>query len=398
MFALALWVACGGPPAAEAPTVREGWSADQVAAMRSMRLVSTYPPDPSNRWAEDPRAAALGETLYFDPRLSPAGVACSTCHDPTRGYADNQRLGKGIGTPDRHTPTLVGSQVGPWYFWDGRADSAWAQAAGPIENPVEMGSDRVTVLQQVGFAHRAEYEALFGQLPEVVDLPPARPGDGPLGAAWDTIAPDRQMAVDDAFVNVLKAIAAFERTIVPAPSAFDRYVDAVVAGDPRGGGQLAPEAERGLELFIGPARCSACHRGPWLTDRSFHNLGLPGTFDPGRAAGAVSVLASPMNCRSRFSDTTTCPELEFLNPTFQDFQSAFKTPSLRNVAATPPYMHDGSLADLPAVLAFYNELPGDVALNHRELTLAPLRLPPEDRAALIAFLGSLSSDLPIRGD
>ena len=390
-----LLLACGAPAPVEV-VAHDGWNDSEVASMRSMRLVPTYAPDPSNRWADDPGAAALGESLFYDGGLSPAGIACSNCHDPTRGYADSRPLGKGIGTPARHTPSLVGSLNGPWFYWDGRADSAWAQAVGPIENPVEMGSDRVTVLLRVTDRHREAYEALFGALPEVVDLPAARPGPGPLGEAWAKIPADRQMAVDDAFVNVVKAIAAFERTIVPAPSNFDRYVDAVVQGDPRGGGHLSPEAERGLALFIGPARCSACHRGPWLTDRSFHNLGLPGAFDPGRAAGATEVLASPLNCRGRFSDTTECPELEFLNPTFQDFQAAFKTPSLRNVAATAPYMHDGSLADLPSVLAFYNELPGDAASNHRELTLAPLQLPAGDQAALVAFLASLSSDLPIR--
>lgn len=392
-----------GCPAPSEPEALPGaWTPAEVAQLRQLRLDATLPPDPTNRWADDARAAELGQALFYDPGLSPSGgISCATCHSPTLGFADGRKVSAGVGETTRNAPAIPGSQFGPWLFWDGRADSLWAQAAGPIESPVEMGSDRMLVARRLTTAHGDRYAALAGDVPDLSDparFPPrARPSpdpSDPLAVAWSAMTPEDRALVDRLFVDAVKAIAAYERLLVPTEAPFDRYVDAVARGDATGGGHLDEAQIRGLSTFLRRGSCVSCHHGPILTDRAFHNLGLPfsGPFDAGREVGARQVLTHEFNCRSPWSDTPRCEELEYLDPTFPDFQQAFKTPTLRNVALTAPYMHHGELATLDEVVAFYDELPGDAASNHRELTLRPLGLTPADRADLVRFLQALTGD------
>lgn len=406
-----LLAACGGtsaPAEVDAPTPQapaaeggphvDGWSRSELRALKRLRLDTTLPPDPTNRWADDPAAAALGRALFHDPGLSPSGqFSCATCHVPDKHFTDGLPKAQAAGTTARHTPGIEGSQLGPWFFWDGRADSLWAQAAGPIESDVEMDSDRLHVARHVLATYAEAYAALFGDMPSLPTSPDrARPGDGPLGEAWDALPETTRTDATRVFVNALKAIAAYERTLVPQEAPFDRFVDAVLAGDATGGGELSDAAVRGLRFFVGRGQCVACHTGPFFTDRAFHALGLPlvGGYDPGRTVGARQVLTHPFRCGGDWADTSDCEELRFLDPAFDDFQGAFKTPSLRNVAATGPYMHDGSMPSLEAVLAFYSELPGAPVVGHRELTLQPLNLSSDEIADVIAFLGALEGPLP----
>lgn len=377
------------------------WSTEELELLASLRLDSSLPPDPTNRFADDPRAAKLGQALFFDAGLSPSGaVSCATCHVPSLAFTDGRKLSAGVGQTERNAPTIPGSQYGPWQFWDGRADSLWAQAAGPVESPEEMGSDRVFFARRLTEHHGEAYAALVGDVPDLSDPPrfPARGRPGaasdPLDAAWRAMAEDDQRIVLRVFTDGLKAIAAYERRLLPTDAPFDRYIDAVLGGDPAGGGHLDDAQVRGLSTFLRQGNCVACHHGPQLTDRAFHNLGLPftGRYDPGRELGARQVLEHEFNCRSPWSDAERCEELEYLDPSFPDFQQAFKTPTLRNVALTAPYMHHGELATLDDVVAFYDELPGGPAVNHRELTLRPLGLSAEGRADLVAFLGALTGE------
>ncbi len=395
LLVLSALLGCSGP--APQPAT-QGWSPAQVRTLTSLRLQDEPPDDPTNRFIGDPAAIALGSALFFDEGLSgDNGVSCATCHDPDHHFADPARRSTGVGQTDRHAPTIPGSQWGEWMYWDGRADSQWAQAAGPIEHPAEMGSDRVFVAKYAMQTYPELWSAAFGAPPDLSDLPEhAGPipevEDGAYEAAWGSLTPEQQQRANEAFVMVLKAIAAWEHTLVPQEAPFDRYVDAVVAGDPDGGGHLSDEAVHGLELFVGEANCVSCHLGPMFTDRAFHNLGLPedqAGYDQGRTVGAMKVAASEMNCAGPYSDAVQCPELDYLNPTFDDFISAFKTPSLRDVTRSAPYMHNGLFASLDEVLAFYSELPGQPIGGHRELTLQPLDLSPEQTQALKAFLASL---------
>lgn len=395
MVALALLLgACSSaPPPERAPG---DWSSDELRQLSQLQHQATPPPSPTNRVAEDPAAQALGRALFYDGGLSSLGLSCAHCHDPDKHFTDGLVLGEGAGTTARHTPTIEGSQWGNWFFWDGRADSLWMQATGPVEHPHEMAGDRTSVAHRVAAEHRAPYEAIFGVLPSLDGLPAhARPTpDAPESAenqAWEGLSSEQQLAVNTVFVNSMKAVAAFERTLVPGPGRFDAYAAAVVSGDAAGGGHLTAQEIEGLSFFLRDGACVSCHHGPMFTDRSFHVLGLlePSGYDQGRTLGAAQVLKHPLNCGGDFSDAEDCPELRYLDSTFPDFQAAFKTPTLRNVVHTAPYMHNGTLADLDAVLDFYSTLPATPMANHRELTLQPLTLTTEDRAALVAFLHTL---------
>lgn len=345
------------------------WSSEQRQRIASLSLTALppLPPDPSNAVADHPAAAALGRALFFDTRLSGNGkVACATCHVPDKQFQDGTAVGHGLAEGNRRTMPIAGTAYSPWMFWDGRADSQWAQALGPLENPLEHGTDRAAVVQLVAEHHAEGYAAVFGTSPE------AQP-------------------VDRAFANVGKAIAAFERTLMPARSRFDAYADAVGRGE--ASDALSAEEVAGLALFLGKGKCLDCHNGPRFTDDDFHNIGVPVASghpaDPGRSNGAGKVAADPFNCLGPFSDARPeqCMELAFMKTEGQELAGAFKTPSLRGVAGRGPYMHAGQFASLAEVVAHYNEAPA-AALGHSELTR--IALSPDEAAALTAFLASLS--------
>src|SRR5919109_2726950 len=148
---------------------RGEWSAAELATLRSLSIESLEPlaADPSNRYGDDPRAVELGHKLFFDTRLSSNGkVSCATCHVPGRDFQDGTALGAGMGTTDRRTMPIAATAHGPWMFWDGRKDSQWSQALGPLESPVEHGGDRTQYARYIAIAYRKEYEKLFGALPD----------------------------------------------------------------------------------------------------------------------------------------------------------------------------------------------------------------------------------------
>ncbi len=397
------------PVAGDAPRGDAPWSRDELERLFATALPDALPPDTSNRFSDDPRAITLGRQLFYDPGLSGSGVfSCATCHAPELHFTDGKPKSIAAGTTARHAPTIEGAQLGPWFFWDGRADSLWAQAAGPIEHPHEMDGDRLSVVRYVAGRYREQLRELSPTFPTVASLASlptrARPDAGAVvteaGAAWSALPAAERDRITGAFVDVLKSIAAFERTVIPAPSAFDRYVDQLRAT----GGEHARIAEpaldakelAGLRLFMREGACISCHHGPMLSDRAFHNLGLPlvGGFDGGRTDGAQKVRTSEFRCGSAWSDQQVCAELKYLNPEFPDFIAAFKTPTLRNVTRTAPYMHNGDFASLDAVLGFYSDLPGDPIAGHRELTLKPLKLDVAQREALKAFLRTLEAPVP----
>jgi cytochrome c peroxidase len=314
--------------------------------------------------ADDPAAAALGKALFFDTRLSANGkVACATCHDPARQFQDGTAVGHGVDVGNRRTMPIAGTAYSPWMFWDGRADSQWAQALGPLENSLEHGSNRAAVVAMVAAHYAGEYRAVFGALP----------GEQP---------------VERAFSNVGKAIAAFERTVMPTPTRFDAYADAIGRGEVSDA--LSEEEVAGLGLFIGKGKCLDCHNGPLLTDNDFHNIGVPGSADSGRIEGTVKVLADPFNCLGAYSDARPeqCMELAVMKADGGELEGSFKTPSLRDVANRAPFMHAGQFATIADVLAHYNTAPA-AAFGHSELT--SLALTADELAALAAFLDTLSS-------
>ncbi len=379
------------------------WSAEERAMLKSLALESLgpVPADPSNRYADDTLAAKLGHRLFFDTRLSSTGtVSCASCHMPDRDLQDGKPFGEGVGTTPRRTMPIAGTAHSPWQFWDGRADSQWSQALGPLESAVEHGGDRTQYAHVVQLEYRGLYEAVFGPLPNLSGLPKnAGPVTDPTRAsAWRSLTDARRDEISRVYANIGKAIAAYERQIGFVPARFDRFVSAELAGRKHDAeSAFTRDEEAGLRLFIGKASCVNCHNGAMLTDNSFHNTGVPLPSvalpaDSGRAVGVRHALAGEFSCTGRFSDAgpDDCEELRFTVTEGEELVRAFKTPSLRNVAGRAPFMHAGQIATLPEVLAHYNRAPTPPA-GHSELR--PLRLTKRELAQLEAFLATLTSPI-----
>jgi cytochrome c peroxidase len=382
------------------------WSDAELTTLRGLSLESLppLPPDPSNAYADDPAAATLGHKLFFDARFSANGeVACATCHLPTLEFQDGLPLAEGVGTTTRRTMGIIGTAYSPWLFWDGRKDSQWSQALGPWESPVEHGGDRTQYAHLVAAHYRAEYEALFGPMPDLSGLPAhAGPavGDPTAVAAWAPLSSEQQDMISRIYSNLGKAVAAYERQLLPGPTRFDAYVAAVLAGDEAtAAAAFTADEAAGLRLFIGEANCTDCHNGPLLTNNDFHNTGVPGVpglpEDTGRLLGAQQVLADEFNCLGPYSDAAPeeCGELRFLVADDHDLNRKFRPPSLRGVADRAPYMHAGQFATLEEVLQHYSTAPAAPA-GHSELE--PLRLSERETAQIIAFLRTLSG--PVEAD
>lgn len=401
-----LLAACAPAPVEE----RIEFTAQEREKIARLSPLPPLPPDPTNALADDPRAAELGKALFFDKRLSgDAGHACSTCHRPDLAFADDAPLSQAVGTTARNTPTVLNAAYNRWFFWDGRADSLWAQALKPIEHPAEMNGSRVQVyrLLDADAALRRSYEAIFGKLAQVAGLPPqGRPASDatdPLAQAWGTLSITDQTTVNRVFANLGKAIAAYERTLVTADSPFDRFARALAAGDRQGEEAISMQAKLGLRLFIGRARCILCHSGPLLSDLEFHNLGLGDrawleNTHPARKSGALEVRADPFNGDGLYSDAPSSAatrKLAFLADSDEQL-GQYKTPSLRNVALTAPYMHGGHFATLGDVVRFYSMLTESpqTPVGHRDELLLPLFLDEAEVARLAAFLETLSGALP----
>lgn len=417
-LALAACIAQSAVTVSEAPCPDERmrYTAEELAAIYRHSPLGRPAPDPTNAVADLAAAARLGQALFYDARLSANGqVGCVTCHQPARAFTDGLPVAKALGTGTRNTPSLLNIAFGQWFFWDGRSDSQWSQALQPLENPREAGSDRLHVLHVV-FADpvlRAAYQAVFGPLPPLDEgrFPAhARPDPDPhsaVSAAWRDMAAADRAAVNRAYGNLGKAIEAYERRLVSGDSAFDRYVSGLRSGDEAAREALSPAAKRGLKLFVGAAHCELCHAGPAFSDGQFHNLGLPllpgAALDPGRSGGIEQLKADPFNSAGAFSDSAGAAarqRLQFL-PAPHSMLGAFKTPSLRSVALTAPYMHDGRFATLQQVLDFYAAAPRSdqghwIGRREKTLDLIP-HLTASQKQDLIAFLRSLTSPPPPAG-
>jgi len=376
----------------------ERWTTAEIEQLSSLSLrgLDALPPDPTNRVAEDPRAVALGQRLFFDTRLSSNGrVSCATCHLPDREFQDGTPLAAGVGTTNRRTMPIAATAHSPFLFWDGRKDSQWSQALGPLESPVEHGGTRAQYAHVIAAHYRANYERLFGRMPDLVGIPPtAGPvSDTAAARAWVALSDTERDAVTGIYANIGKAIAAYERRILYRASRFDRYVDGLRLAASVPENALSPDEVAGLRLFIGKANCTQCHNGPLFTNNEFHNTGVPArqglAADEGRLAGADTVLRDEFNCRSRWSDANPaqCAELEFLAAGSPALQRAFKVPSLRNAADRAPYMHAGQLATLREVLDHYNRAPAAPAGRSE---VKPLGLTARELSQLEAFLHALS--------
>lgn len=274
----------------------------------------------------------LGKMLYFDKRLSRDNtISCASCHRPDASWADTTPVSEGVEHKlgGRNSPTILNSGYFVPQFWDGRAIHLEKQAVGPVANPVEMDLplDELIVRLKGIPGYVAAFRAAFGTEPTE---------DG-----------------------VAKAIAAFERTIVSSNSPYDQYLQGNKSA-------MTPAAVRGMELFNGKGHCTSCHSGPNFSDQRFHNLGIG--YKGGKYAdvGRYEVTKDPKD------------------------MGAFRTPGLRHVAMTPPYLHDGSEPTLEAVIDLYDR--GGIPNPHLDPLMLPLHLTSREKSDLVEFMKALTGD------
>lgn len=279
----------------------------------------------------NPARVELGKILFFDPRLSGSNwISCASCHNPAMGWSDGLKIGLGHNFQilGRNTPTIINTAFGHLQFWDGRAGSLEEQATGPIESTGEMNQNLDDLVKELNAI--SGYKALFDK---------AYPNEG---ISKTTIG---------------KAIASFERTVISKDSPFDKWM----SGDSNA---ISDSAKSGYGLFVGKAQCSVCHSRFNFTDNGFHNIGVKsinGKEDIGRFA-IVPVKA---------------------------MKGAFKTPTLRDIELTSPYMHNGIYKTLEEVVEHYNRK-GDVQDNLSPNMQGPLGLSEQEKKDLVEFLKTLT--------
>lgn len=406
-LALAFLTACSDR---EDTPKADAWafSDTQISLLMRHRFDPTPAVDLTNAVSGDPSAERLGQYLFFDTGLSGSGEhSCASCHKPEHGFADPERFSTTEATVERHTPTVVNSGYNRWFYWDGRCDSLWCQAAGPIEDADEHGSNRLAVAHHIynDEALSDAYTSIFGALPDLSDIDRfplnAMPTDDlsdPLGLAWADMDEVDARSATEVFINVTKAIGAYESLLVQGDAPFDDLLDAFDDGDPTGGTSLSDDAKAGAALFVGEANCWACHSGPIFTNKEFHNVALPAVDgldneSPGRHTGIDALLNNPFNSWGDYSDNTADAE-EKLGHLVQSPEQlgTFKTPSLRNLLDTAPYMHGGHFDTLTEVVQHYSDMNDPPLVGHREELLLPQLWTEEEVAQVVAFLESLQGE------
>ena len=312
------------------------WAVGLTARMAIAGFLENGPLPPVPVPSDNPQTDAkirLGAQLYFDGRLSADGtISCATCHDPKTAWVNHNPTDTGIRgqVGGRNSGTIIDSAYMKFQFWDGRAGSLEEQALGPIHNPIEMGETLENVVRKLNVipGYKAQFQTVFG--------------------------------TDVTADGIAKAIASFERTVISGPSPYDRWL----AGERDA---MSAEAVRGMKLFNGKGHCVACHSGPTFSDQSFHNLGV--------------AMDKPKPDLGREAHTKNAKD-----------RGKFKTPGLRNIAQTFPYLHDGSAKTLLEVVELYDR--GGVKNANLDPLVFPLHLTSAEKRELVAFMEALSGTLP----
>ncbi|MCP3143060.1 cytochrome-c peroxidase [Pyxidicoccus xibeiensis] len=350
---------------------------DELDELRSLHTLSRQPSkDGTNRVDGLAAAEALGARLFNDGTLSRCGtVSCASCHGGEGLTVDTAKAeGCGGRQTARNPPTLLNVAHSRWFMWDGRADRLWSQAVLPLTHPDEMDSDAQLVGAQLASArYRNEYHALFGKWPE-------------------------EEAGPALLANVGKALAAHQRTLVRVDAPFDADVKRFIAAAEAGTAEKDP-AYLGLKTFVRKGQCIVCHKSPTLSDDLFHNIGVEDTGDGSGGQWAIldSLLSWEFNAASPLSDApagTEAIRLQTLRTQAKqaELEGAFRTPSLRNVALTAPYMHTGGQATLEEVVDFYNDGGGTAGtfVGRKTDTIVALDLSDAEKRALVDLLKSMT--------
>ncbi len=375
-----LMLAAGVPIAADELTPQERTI---VLSLSPLELPAR---DPTNAVSGNCPAIDFGRNLFFDVRLSrDRNRSCATCHVMEEGLADGRAAAFAPGVL-RNTPSVWNVAYNRWFFWDGRADSLWAQTAGPIEAAAELNLDRMELARRLATEPdlRREYEALFGPVPDIAQ-------------AGASEVPDRHDAATQILVNIAKAIAAFEETLTSREAAFDRFVESLRAGTSAGSNTLPAAALRGLKLFVGRGQCVQCHAGSNFSDGEFHNmLALSGEGDPedpGRHRGLELLDTSELRANGQFASAADAGRIAKLKSAVRGelTRGQFKTPSLRNVAERAAFLHHGRIASLKAAVARYVSLRSHARQNARaDPLVSSIEVFSQDVDDLLAFLHTLT--------
>ena len=355
-------------------------SADVTIDAGELALINAFgpwpapvPADPGNEFSGLAWAESLGEHLFHDNSLSGnQTMSCATCHIRAMGFTDGRNVAVGEEQHVRNTQGLLNAGHQHWFGWDGGADSLWAASIRPMLSDIEMNAT-VEVI-----AERFKNNAFVA--------------DRLKNAGVNDIHSDEQW-----LVTIAKLLAAYQRTLVSPETAFDQYRTALLNGDVIAQQRYPAAAKRGLKLFFGDANCHVCHFGPNFSNGEFHDTGRPfftavGQVDPGRYSGIKRVTTDVYNLAGRYNGTMQPAEIR-KTTTVKIGQSNFgqwKTPSLRNLTQTAPYMHDGSLKTLREVVDSYADIDPTRLHSQGESILKPQRWSDRDREDLVSFLQTLS--------
>jgi len=323
-----------------ASCAQENTAGDQAALAAMALEPAALPPSPTNLYADDEAALALGRRLFFDQRMSADGrVACASCHDPSHDFSDPRPVSLGAfgRAGARHSLPITAAALHPFLFWDGRVDSLWSQPLKAIEGQKEMDFSRVEVAHFIDGNYRADYEAVFGPMPDLSGLPArAHPGE----PAWENLPAASRDGVQRVFANVGKSLEAYERKLTCEGTRFDRWT--------RGEITLTDTEQSGADSFVQNG-CIRCHSGPSFSDGKFHDLGIGGggATDLGRAAGRPLLLADPFNGAGVYSDDPAAGQrLLSIAASEAGGARAFRTASLRGVGQRQRFGHLGDHDDL----------------------------------------------------
>jgi cytochrome c peroxidase len=415
--------ACGSE---SAPAPNGGGDEQARLAALALPAAPVTPPDSTNRYADDPAAAALGQKLFFDPRFSgplldddndggensvgllgeTGKVSCASCHVPSSGSFFDTRSARGqlslaAGWTHRRTPALLDVAQARLLGWDGRRTTAYSVVFAVIESPLEFNSSRLFVAQQLARAYRAEYEAVFGPLPALDAYAPLEAATAgctamPRDPTKETCPRPGQDDPDvtRVVVNMGKAIGAYMRRLTCGQSRFETWI----RGD---ASALSAEEQAGARLFVGKAKCDTCHSGPYLTDQQFHNVGARGGLvdftgvnninDPGAVAGLAFAPGDALGPTGPFSDGDD-GRLAAIPKDLGTLEGAFRTPTLRCMDRRPSFMHSAAYRSLTAVVDLFSEGGSGGFVGTSEIVA--LNLTTEEKNQLIAFMEALQGPGP----
>jgi len=418
-FALACLASAGCLPGKDLVDV---FTEEQFDQIRQFGPLGDVPPDPTNRYADDPAAAAFGQRLFFEKSYAHAltvaesglgnvgdkgKVACASCHDPASYFSDSRSrpnaTSVGVAWTARNSPTLVNAAFYTWFSWGGKDDTMWFQGANGSESGANFAGNRLEYAHMVYRKYRADYNAIYPvpldpaldpAAPDAARFPPqgkpkssATAPDGP----WEGMTAADRTLINQIVANTGKAIAAYERRLISRDAPIDRYI----AGDYTA---LSPAAKRGLGLFIGKAACVDCHSGPTFSDQEFHNTGVSQTgstqalTDNGRFDDLARTLSNTFNSAGAFSDDPAAGTAKLAGlEVREDLKGQFRTTALRQIARTGPYMHAGTLVTLDDVVRFYNWGGASSGFSGtKSAAMAPLLLTDAEIADLVELLESLT--------